>query len=268
MDMRCGLVMPMLNENCSFPAFEMNALHPISCSYPGGFSSIFEDTRGASANVPAIANPDTPFRLFRDDAAFQLHCCQQEAEINHMIAFHGENLKQSLVEKRQQHTKVLMELIERTVIFRLREKFLEIENIRRKNAELEDHVNKLSIESQVWMNIAQRQEALVANLRSNLEQIVAQSNEKTKGRLGESEAEDAESCVYGASVGVADGGQQAHEIWEMKEQRICRFCRKKTTSVLVLPCRHLCLCTDCDPNLGNCPVCGALKDASLQVYMD
>ena len=39
-----------------------------------------------------------------------------------------------------------------------------------------------------------------------------------------------------------------------KEQMICRACKKKEVSVLLIPCRHLCICTECEGFISVCPV--------------
>lgn len=190
--------------------------------------------------------------------------------ISFPVMHQGEQLKEALEEKRQQHTKALLELIERCVLLRVKERLVEIEKVRKRNMELEDYVKKLSLEAEVWMNVAQSHEALVTSLRNNLEQLVAQSKEQSKGLCGESDGEDAQSCVHGesADAGSTLHAQTAKEVKDLKEYRNCRFCKKNSITVLLLPCRHLCLCTDCDTWLSNCPICGASKSASLQVYLD
>lgn len=253
--------------------FAVPALNTQQSTWPcsSGIPSAFETTiRCAPAAVSTGGMASHPSLCFVPDAYLQLHYCQQEAEIDQIIRAHGEQLKQALEEKRQQHTRALLELIDQCVLSRVRERLVEIEKVRQRNVELEDCVKKLSLESQVWMNVAHSHEALVTSLRSNLEQVVAQSKEQSKGRFGESDAEDAESCVHGESADTGDAlhTQTAKEIKDLKEHRNCRFCKKNSISVLLLPCRHLCLCTDCDTRLSNCPICGASKSASLQVYME
>jgi E3 ubiquitin-protein ligase BOI and related proteins len=37
--------------------------------------------------------------------------------------------------------------------------------------------------------------------------------------------------------------------------------------VLLLPCRHLCLCRACEAAVDTCPVCAATRNASLHVLL-
>lgn len=52
-----------------------------------------------------------------------------------------------------------------------------------------------------------------------------------------------------------------------KSRRLCRNCGKEESCVLILPCRHLCLCTVCGSTLHTCPVCKSFKNASVHVNM-
>ncbi|KAJ1430751.1 Zinc finger, RING-type [Sesbania bispinosa] len=49
--------------------------------------------------------------------------------------------------------------------------------------------------------------------------------------------------------------------------RLCRNCGKDESCVLILPCRHLCLCTVCGSSLHTCPICKSFKTASVHVNM-
>ncbi|MCI21314.1 E3 ubiquitin-protein ligase BOI-like, partial [Trifolium medium] len=44
----------------------------------------------------------------------------------------------------------------------------------------------------------------------------------------------------------------------------CRGCEKRVASVVVLPCRHLCICTECDAHFRACPVCFTLKNSTVE----
>jgi len=46
-------------------------------------------------------------------------------------------------------------------------------------------------------------------------------------------------------------------IEQQKEQRLCVICQEREKSVVLLPCRHLCLCETCSSHddLGQCPLC-------------
>lgn len=197
---------------------------------------------------------------------FQSQYLKQRQEIDELIKIQGERMKRALEEKRHGHTKALLALIEECVLMRLKQKQEEVEKICRRNLELEEQVKQISLESQIWQNLAKNNEAMVSNLRSNLEQVVAQSREQSKEGCGESEADDAESCNYMVSSDAH--ARTVKENRDLKEQRSCRLCKTTSACILLLPCRHLCLCKECDALRADCPLCGAPKNASVQVYMD
>ncbi|CAM9178649.1 unnamed protein product [Chrysoparadoxa australica] len=52
------------------------------------------------------------------------------------------------------------------------------------------------------------------------------------------------------------------------EQRLCVVCQEAEKAVLLLPCRHLCLCQGCasKPELQLCPLCRTPFTEKLDVY--
>ncbi|CAN0251080.1 unnamed protein product [Phaeothamnion confervicola] len=53
-----------------------------------------------------------------------------------------------------------------------------------------------------------------------------------------------------------------------REQTLCCICRDRAKSVLLLPCRHLCLCRQCAQHdtLGACPICRVTVMDRIAVY--
>lgn len=178
-------------------------------------------------------------------------------------------MKASLEEKRRQHFKSLFGLVEEAVSKKLREKEAEAERISRRNLELEDRLKQLNMETHAWQNKAKCNEAMVSALRINLQQAEAQSKELiSREGCGDSEAIDDAASSHGGDHQHGDyHTRMLQENKELKEQKSCRVCRSNDICMLLLPCRHLCLCKKCEGRLDVCPQCRCLKSASVQVYM-
>ncbi len=189
----------------------------------------------------------------------------------------GEQLRQLLEEKRQRHSRALVAAVEEGVSWQLQEKEMELEKMRRQNSQLAEHVKQVSLEAHRWENKARTYQVMATALRSNLQQAQQQAvalslREQSKEGCGDSEADDAASSSHHGDKVVIRDDDDAHartckENRELREQRCCRVCRCNDVSILLLPCRHLCLCKECESRLDACPLCRSLKNASVQVYM-
>eukprot|EP01018_Ginkgo_biloba_P029090 Gb_15555 [translate_table: standard] len=185
---------------------------------------------------------------------------RQRDEIEQYIRVQEEHVRQNLVEKTQKHAKALLYAVAEGVSRKLREKDLQVVNINRRNMELEERIKHLINESRAWQNRAKNSEVLANALRMNIEQ---RRDEQIKEGCGDSE-EDAASCQL---IGDINNVNMFQENKELEMQRRCRVCRSNDVSILLLPCRHLCLCKDCENKLDVCPICRTMKSASVQVYM-
>lgn len=192
-------------------------------------------------------------------------------------------------DKRKRQARRIVEAIEGGVMKRLRAKEEEIENIGKLNWALEEKVKSLCIENQLWRDLAQSNEATANALRTNLEQVLAarvKEDQRNPGAGLDDEAagmtDDAQSCcgssgdnqleIRGglASEGctLANGAQgKGGASTSGSTSWLCRNCNKEESCVLLLPCRHLCLCTVCGSSLHTCPICKAIKNASVHVNL-
>ena len=157
-------------------------------------------------------------------------------------------------------------MIEESVLRKMKEKDLELERINPRNRELEEQVKQLKLEACILQSKAKHKEAMVKFLRKNLQHAMVQGREQNKEGCGDSEADDAESSHI-------DQNAQAHRARSLRgsknprDQKTCKVCQKNSVSILLLPCRHLCLCRDCDIVVDSFPMCYSMKSESVELYM-
>ncbi|KAL1299978.1 hypothetical protein AAHE18_18G146500 [Arachis hypogaea] len=224
-----------------------------------------------------------------EDITLQIH--QQQLDIDQLVAQRMEKVRMELEEKRKRHARRIMEAIEVSVMKRLKAKEDEIEKMGKLNWALEEKVKSLCIENQIWRDLAQTNEATANALRTNLEQVLAQrggggaveddgATVCPGGAATAAVMDDAESCC-GSSDDCGDKNLEEKVVescgggWRTlagvsaqdKGGRLCKNCGKGESCVLILPCRHLCLCTVCGSSLHTCPICKSVKTASVHVNM-
>ncbi|CAE6219471.1 unnamed protein product [Arabidopsis arenosa] len=193
------------------------------------------------------------------DAELVSQIQQQNSEIDRFVAQQTETLRIELEARQRTQTRMLATAVQNAILKKLKEKDEEIIRMGKLNWVLQERVKNLYVENQIWRDLAHTNEATANNLRSNLEQVLAQVDDFDAFRRPLVEEEDAES-----SCGSCDGGDLTAAV-----NGGCRRCGDLTASVLVLPCRHLCLCTVCGSSalLKKCPVCDMVMTASVHVNM-
>lgn len=205
-------------------------------------------------------------------------------------------------ERQKQHARLLVAAIGESLMKKLKEKDEQIQRMGKLNLALQERVKSLYVENQLWRNLAQTNEATANSLRTNLEQILAHVSDERLSASGFAGAaprveDEAESCCGSNDhlqldikeeanqetsselrtvMGTEQGGMRklASEAQENKDNIgnnnnwICRICGERESCVLLLPCRHLCLCTVCGSHPHqNCPVCNGTMNATLHVNL-
>ncbi|KAL3613943.1 hypothetical protein CASFOL_042017 [Castilleja foliolosa] len=172
------------------------------------------------------------------------HIENQKSEIDFFIHSQNERLRIALQEQRKQQISALMAKYESKIQFLLTQKEEEIEIAAKRSIELQGFLKKMEIESQTWQRLARENEAMAASLSSTIERL-------RETAAVNNAADDAESC---------DGGEQTARM-------VCKSCNYREACVIMVPCRHLCSCRECDAFLGSCPVCMTVKKASIEALI-
>ncbi|XP_022772883.1 probable BOI-related E3 ubiquitin-protein ligase 2 [Durio zibethinus] len=188
---------------------------------------------------------------------------RQDAEIDRFLKVEGDRLQQSVLEKVQANQLQTISFVEDKVTQKLREKEAEVENINKKNMELAERMEQLTMEAGAWQQRARYNENMITALKFSLQQVYAQSRDSKEG-CGDSEVDDTASCCNGR---VIDFHLLCKENSDMKELMTCKICRVNEACMLLLPCKHLCLCKACESKLSFCPLCQSSKIIGMEVFM-
>ncbi|CAF2317403.1 hypothetical protein BRARA_J00567 [Brassica rapa] len=185
--------------------------------------------------------------LVRDDVERELQ--RQDAEIDRFLKIQGDQLRHAVLDKIQRSQYKTLALMEERVVQKLREKDEELEMINRTNKELEVRIEQLAMEADAWQQRAKYNENMIAALNYNLERAQGRPRDSIEG-CGDSEVDDTASCFNGRN-----------------SKMMCRFCGVGEVCMLLLPCKHMCLCKECERNLSSCPLCQSSKFLGMEVYM-
>ncbi|KAL1554166.1 RING-type E3 ubiquitin transferase [Salvia divinorum] len=189
---------------------------------------------------------------------------RQMEELGQYIKLQEENILKGGREINKRHTISLLNALEKGVSKKLHEKDIEIESINHKNKELEDRIKQVAMEAQSWHYKAKYNESMANALKSNIQQILAQGTAHGHEGFGDSEVDDALSSLKQPPGMISSSENPDH----LNHHRLkCRCCKKKQVSILLFPCRHLCLCAECEGFVEVCPICQVMKTASFPVKL-
>lgn len=197
---------------------------------------------------------------------------QYQLDINSIISHHTKKIRLELEEQQKHEARMLVSAIGERVMKKMNEKDEQIQRMGKINLVLQERVKSLYMENQLWRDLAQTNEATANSLRSNLEQVLAHvSDERLSAGPVE---EDVESCCGSSNEAEEEKTEEEEEVRRLaggaqdKSNRMCRKCGERESCVLLLPCRHLCLCTVCGSTLHHaCPVCNSNMNATVHVNM-
>ncbi|KAL3505159.1 hypothetical protein ACH5RR_035000 [Cinchona calisaya] len=249
------------NNNTTSQISSVDFLQARSVSTGLGLSLDNTITNSNNKNWLASSGDSAFLGILGDDIDREFQ--RQDAEIERYIKIQGERLRQAVLEKVQTNQLQTISYVGEKVLEKLREKDAEVQDINKKNIELELRMEQLALEANAWQQRAEYNENMVKTLTLNIQQVFAQSRDSKEG-CGDSEVDDTASCCNGRALDFhllrKDGN-------EMKELMTCKVCRVNEVCMLLLPCKHLCLCKECEMKVSLCPLCQSSKHVGMQVYM-
>ncbi|RWV90765.1 hypothetical protein GW17_00047003 [Ensete ventricosum] len=219
-----------------------------------------QPTQGRNRTVPPHpGNPPTPlfFLLVLDDKKEKKKKRVKKVGIV-LLLWKGEQLRRTLAEKHQKHYRVLLCAAEESAARRLREKELEVQRAQRRSTELEDRLACLRTESMAWQAKAMADQATALSLHAQLQHAASAAAAAAPPMMGGGRNETPPAEEAGSAYVDPD---------RVEPERSCRACRRRAASVVLLPCRHLCLCDACDAATAaeSCPVCRGVRTGCIQV---
>ncbi|XP_062200220.1 probable BOI-related E3 ubiquitin-protein ligase 3 isoform X2 [Phragmites australis] len=211
--------------------------------------------------------------LLSDELAAQRD--QHKNEMDRLIQEHAERLRHALALTRRRQYRSLLGAAEPTAARRIREKEAEASEALRCGAELEDRIARLRAEATAWQEKSLADQSTAVALHAQLQQAAAAAAAQARGKAEEDNAagaaDDAESCFVDPDRVVEIVPPPA-----AAAARTCQTCRQRSASVVLLPCRHLCVCAACEPvvpasapcaaAVAACPMCRGAVTGTMQVF--
>ncbi|XP_063950474.1 BOI-related E3 ubiquitin-protein ligase 1-like [Daucus carota subsp. sativus] len=213
-------------------------------------------------------------------------------ESDRLLCQQSKRLRVQFAEKENQALQHLVNSVRGPLLNLLKQKDVELSNFKRLNCALHEGINDLYNENQKLSDCAGAWKIKAVSLYTNLEVAIGElrrlqglvpaigaveapheeqeaksysgSNVSAENTPGNSQAvakaEDGETATEKVQIGAAETGEGSGE------KMMCKSCGELETSVLALPCRHLCFCIVCGTRESllycPCPVCETVMTAT------
>lgn len=169
----------------------------------------------------------------------------------------NKNVNLELETQQEREAKFMLATVTSKFVKKVKTQSEQISRMAKQIMALQEKTKSLNAETQLWKDKANTAEITAMSLRKDFDKILGKVSELNAPTKAVAVEEDAESCC-----GSTDSGKNNQEVCQgttrntVDRNRMCKECGERESSVLVLPCRHLCLCNVCGSSVkATCPVC-------------
>ncbi|XP_073148388.1 uncharacterized protein [Henckelia pumila] len=174
---------------------------------------------------------------------------RNDSQIDQIITAHEVNLRHALGGMLSEHHRIAHNGAEERLTKKLlRERELELQVNMSKNMELKEMAAHYKAEKDKVHGRVKFLEQVTQSLQSRLRDAVEAR------RYAETPQDDAESSFT-----------DRDRVGAVKLE--CKVCEERVAMVMMWPCRHVCVCVQCDAAVKECPVCGSVKRTSVEVRL-
>ncbi|PKU84802.1 probable BOI-related E3 ubiquitin-protein ligase 3 isoform X2 [Dendrobium catenatum] len=230
---------------------------------------VFESTGACTSSVPPRGVSSQPGCSLSQE--FLSHIRDQNIEIDSLLNHYRNMIRKGIEETQKRYFSSLIVILEKIALKRVLDKDAELANVNRRNSELEEKIFQLCSENQMLFSRASQNEALVSRLKATLEQVLIQTTAAETAPPPEVEgygdtdgmpfpANDEQSCLK-----IEEEKPESSE--KVRARMVCKVCQLYEMSILLLPCRHICLCLECEKTVVICPICNSSKEGAVQIFM-
>uniref|UniRef100_A0A7N0SXI6 RING-type domain-containing protein n=1 Tax=Kalanchoe fedtschenkoi TaxID=63787 RepID=A0A7N0SXI6_KALFE len=183
---------------------------------------------------------------------------QQEVVTSRFLNLQANRLRHAVVQKMHEHQMKIVLLAENRFSNKWQEKDSELRTVTLNNMILEKEMDEERMRLDLWQQRSKHNETWTSALRQRLKELQDQNGGKKEG--------------FGDDTASGRSGRGPTDIYflpkehsVMREFTTCKGCRQKEVCMLLLPCRHICLCKECESNVSLCPLCHSPKRFGLEV---
>ena len=165
-----------------------------------------------------------------------------------------------LEEHAHQQQALLMHKLQSRINVLMHQKDQELAAARNKGLELQQLLKSQEMESQMWQKRLNESESMIIDLNNRIKQLEGNHHSSSNAAKELHGCDALSVCESSSSSTSEEEGDRLK-----KKMLTCKLCKARRSCVVLFPCRDLCCCTNCEPLLGQCPVCGTVKESTLEV---